>query len=306
MQNTVKSSVSFAGIGLHSGRAVQVTVHAAAAEHGFWFRRSDIDLGDAMIPARWDAVTETRLSTRLQNAAGASVGTVEHLLAALAGCGIHNALIDVDGPEVPILDGSAAPFVRGLLARGLRPQAAPVRAIEILRPVEVQIGDASARLEPAAMTEIDYRIEFDDPGIGNQAHFVALGNGGFVRHLSDSRTFCCLADVAGLHDQGLSLGGSLDNALVFDHGQVRNPSGLRHLNEPVRHKMLDAFGDLALAGAPVLGRYIGNRAGHAVTHALLRAVFSDPAAYRMVVCTREQAARLPGIGLRRAEIPAVA
>lgn len=306
MQNTLKSAVTFSGVALHSGRNVRMVVRPAGPEHGIWFRRTDIDLGDVMIPALWDAVSDTTLCTRLSNAAGASVSTVEHVMAALAGCGIHNALIDVDGPELPILDGSSAPFVRGFLARGVRPQSAPVRALEILRPVEVTVGAASARLDPAARPEIAFRIEFEDAAIGMQEKSLVMSNGSFVRHLCDSRTFCRNADVEAMRARGLALGGTTENAVVVDGARVLTPGGLRHADEPVRHKMLDALGDLALAGAPILGRYTGLRAGHGVTNRLLHAVFADPSAFRMVSCDPVLDARLPGSGISRAEIPAVA
>lgn len=306
MQSTLRSPVTFSGIALHSGRAVRMVVRPAMAEHGIWFRRSDIHIGDNMIPALWDAVDDTRLSTRIANAAGVTIGTIEHVMAALAGCGIHNALIDLDGPECPILDGSSAPFVRAFLDRGLTTQAAPARALEILRPVEVNVGEASARLDPAHSPRIAFRIEFDEAAIGEQMLDLDVSNGAFVRELCDSRTFCRNADVAAMQAQGLALGGSVDNAVVFDGDRVVNPGGLRHADEPVRHKMLDALGDLALAGAPILGRYTGNRAGHGVTNRLLHALFADPTAYRMVTCDRAMAARLPGVGVRRDEIPAVA
>lgn len=306
MQNTLKSAVTFSGVALHSGRNVKMVVRPAGPQHGIWFRRTDIDLGDVMIPALWDAVSDTTLCTRLSNAAGASVSTVEHVMAALAGCGIHNALIDVDGPELPILDGSSAPFVRGFLARGVQAQSVPVRALQILRPVEVTVGGASARLEPAADPEIAFRIEFDDAAIGTQEKSLVMSNGSFVRELCDSRTFCRNSDVEAMRARGLALGGTTENAVVVDGEKVLTPGGLRHADEPVRHKMLDALGDLALAGAPILGRYVGLRAGHGVTNRLLHALFADPSAYRMVTCTADLSARLPGSGISRAEISAVA
>ncbi len=306
MQNTIKAPVSFHGTGLHSGRSVCLTIRPAAADHGIWFRRSDIALGDAMIPAIWDAVDRTPLCTRLVNAAGASVATVEHVMAALSGCGINNAIVEVDGPEVPILDGSAAPFVRGILARGIAAQSAPSRAIKILRPVEVSSGAAVARLVPNPVLEIAFEIDFSDAAIGHQSKSLVMENGSFVRELCDSRTFCRQADVDLMHEKGLALGGTLENAVVVDGDRIVTPGGLRHSDEPVRHKMLDALGDLALAGAPILGRYEGLRAGHSLTNTLLRAVFANPANYRVVTCSTALAARLPGAGVSREEIPAVA
>lgn len=283
-----------------------MTIHPASADYGIWFRRADILLGDAMIPARWNAVEQTALCTRVLNDSGVSVSTIEHVMAALAGCGVHNALIEVDGPEVPILDGSAAEFVRGILRVGVIAQGVAAQAIEILKPVVVTRGEARAELTPDTELRIDFHIDFDDAAIGRQSKALDMANGSFVRELCDSRTFCRRADVDAMRANGLALGGTLDNAVVVDGDTVLTPGGLRHEDEAVRHKMLDALGDLALAGAPIRGRYTGIRAGHALTNALLRALFADPTAWRFVECTPEQAARLPGAGVHAAEIPAVA
>ena len=183
---------------------------------------------------------------------------------------------------------------------------APSRAIEILRPVEVSNGEAVARLQPNAVMEIAFEIDFSDAAIGHQSKALVMENGSFVRELCDSRTFCRQADVDLMHEKGLALGGTLDNAVVVDGDRIVTPGGLRHADEPVRHKMLDALGDLALAGAPILGRYEGLRAGHSLTNTLLRAVFSDTANFRVVTCNKALAARLPGAGVSREEIPAVA
>ncbi len=281
-----------------------MTVHPASAEYGIWFCRTDITDRDRLIAARWDSVIEARLCTQIENADGVSVSTIEHVMAALAGCGIQNALIEIDGPEVPILDGSAAEFVAGFVARGQRRLASPVRAIEILETVEVREGQASARLEPADTLYIDFEIEFDDAAIGRQGKMLNMANGTFVRELCDSRTFCRRADVEAMRASGLALGGSYDNAVVVDGDAVLSPGGLRHADEAVRHKMLDALGDLALAGAPILGRYTGQRAGHALTNKLLRALFAQPSAFRMVQCDSARSNRLPGVGVHKHDIPA--
>lgn len=304
MQKTLKSDVTFVGTGLHSGKPVRMVVRPASADYGIWFRRSDVTDRDALVPARWDAVVASRLCTLLANGAGVQVSTVEHLMAALAGCGIHNALIDIDGPEVPILDGSAVPFVQAFLARGLREQSAPVRALRILRPVQVTEGEAMARLEPADMLEIDFRIDFAEAAIGRQEKRLNMANGAFVRELSDSRTFCRQADVDAMRANGLALGGHLGNAVVFEGDRVLSPGGLRHADEPVRHKMLDALGDLSLAGGPILGRYTGLRAGHALTNRLLRTLFATPGAFEMVDCAEPFGAKLPGVGVLRSDVPA--
>jgi UDP-3-O-[3-hydroxymyristoyl] N-acetylglucosamine deacetylase len=305
VQSTVKSAVTFTGRGLHTGKPVRMTVRPASADYGIWFRRTDVTDGDALVPARWDAVTQSRLCTVIENASGVSVSTVEHIMAALAGCGIHNALVEIDAGEVPILDGSAVPFVQGLLARGLRTQAAPVRAVRVLKAVEVRDGDAVARLEPADMLEINFHIDFADAAIGTQEKHMSLANGAFVRELCDSRTFCLQSDVDAMREKGLALGGTLENAVVFDGDRVVSPGGLRHADEPVRHKMLDALGDLALAGGPVLGRYTGDRAGHAMTNRLLHALFADPDAFIWVDCGPTMGTKLPGVGVIRADIPNV-
>lgn len=305
MQTTLKSPIGFVGTGLHTGRPVRMTLHPASAEYGIWFRRTDVSDRDALVPARFDAVIASELSTKIGNEAGVEVSTIEHIMAALAGTGVHNVLIEIDGPEVPIMDGSAAVFVKGILSRGLRELDAPVRAIEVLKPVTVTRDGARATLSPAGGLEMTFEIEFEDRIIGRQQKTLDMGNGTFVHELCDSRTFCRNADVEAMRSRGLILGGTLDNAVVVDGDTVLTPGGLRHDDEPVRHKMLDALGDLALAGAPLLARYEGHRAGHALTNKLLRALFADPAAFRMVVLDDRTAARLPGAGLSRSDAPQV-
>lgn len=304
MQNTLKSPAAFTGVGLHGGTPVRMVVNPAPADHGIWFRRTDVADRDARILARWDRVTPSKLCTVIENADGVSVSTIEHIMAALAGFAIHNALIEIDGPEVPILDGSSVPFIQGFLAAGIEELDLPVRALRVLKPVEVREGDAVARLEPAEMLEIDFRIDFADEAIGVQSRRLNMANGAFVRELSDSRTFCRQADVDAMRALGLALGGTLENAVVFDGDQVLSPGGLRHADEPVRHKMLDAVGDLALAGGPILGRYVGERAGHALTNRLLRALFADPAAFEIVDCGPRTLGKLPGVGVHAGDLPA--
>ncbi|MDP3341091.1 UDP-3-O-acyl-N-acetylglucosamine deacetylase [Frigidibacter sp.] len=307
MQTTIRSAVTFQGVGLHSGAPVRMTIHPASANYGIWFRRTDIDRLDPLIPARWDAVVASRLCTLIANRAGTTVSTIEHIMAALAGTGIHNALIEIDGPEVPILDGSAAPFVSAIMARGLRELDVPVRALRILAPVEVRDGEAVARLEPGGdALDMRFDIDFTDRAIGRQTKQLTLANGAFVRELSDSRTFCRRADVETMQANGLALGGTFDNAVVVDGDRVLSPGGLRHADEPVRHKMLDALGDLALAGGPILGSYVGHRAGHALTNRLLRELFRRPDAFCMVELGREAESFLPGAGLSMDDLPAFA
>lgn len=224
-------------------------------------------------------------------------------MAALSGCGVHNALIEIDGPEVPILDGSASEFVKEILKTGLVSQAMPIQAIEILKPIRAEHGEAWATFEPAPSLEIDFEIEFADAAIGHQHKTLNMANGAFVRELCDSRTFCRQSDVDAMRAQGLALGGTLENAVVVDGADVLSPGGLRWQDEAVRHKMLDAMGDLALAGKPILGRYRGMRAGHTLTNKLLRALFSDPTAFKLVTLAPSMEAKLPGVGVHLGDLP---
>lgn len=306
MQTTLNSFVSFTGTGLHLGQPVRLTVRPASADHGIVFRRTDLPAQDADIRALWDHVIVSPLNTRIENSAGACVSTIEHVMAALAGCGIHNALIEIDGPEVPILDGSAAEFVDGFLRVGIHRLDAPLRVIKVLRPVSVKVGDASARLAPADSLHIGFEIDFADRAIGHQEKSLNMANGAFVRELCDSRTFCRASDVEAMRAQGLALGGTLENAVVVDGAEVLSPGGLRHKDEAVRHKMLDALGDLYTAGAPILARYTGHRAGHAVTNTLLRALFERPDAWTWAEVDAATAARLPGRGVRASDLSVVA
>ena len=303
MQTTLADRIRITGTGLHTGAPVTCVLHPAAADHGIRFRRTD--RGGAEVAALWDRVIVSPLNTRIEEN-GVSVSTIEHLMAALAGCGVHNALVEIDGPEVPILDGSSAPFVRAILDAGIEVLDAPLRAIRVLRTVSVADGAARATLSPSAGLSIAFEIDFADRAIGHQAKKLNMANGAFVRELCDSRTFCRSADVDAMRAQGLALGGTFENAVVIDGDRVLTPGGLRHRNEAVRHKMLDALGDLYTAGAPILGRYEGVRAGHALTNRLLRALFSQPDAWTRVTVDHATAARLPGVGLTARDLACVA
>ena len=306
MQATLRSAVTFEGVGLHTGCDARLVVRPAGAGTGIVFRRTDVDAQTSVVPARWDRVIVSPLNTRIENGHGVSVSTIEHLMAALAGCGIHNAIVEIDGPEVPIMDGSAADFVRGFVEAGVVQQTAPLMALEILRDVRVERDDAWAMLQPATSLQIDFAIDFDDAAIGAQRKTLNMANGSFVKELCRSRTFCRASDIEKMHAAGKALGGSLDNAVVVDGDKVLSPGGLRHTDEAVRHKMLDALGDLYTAGAPILGRYTGHRAGHALTNDLLQALFADRSAWRMIRCDQQIAARLPGVGVTRADLGQVA
>ncbi|MDB4053537.1 UDP-3-O-acyl-N-acetylglucosamine deacetylase [Octadecabacter sp.] len=306
MQTTLDTTVAFEGKGLHLGEDVSVVVRPAPADTGIVFRRMDVAAAIADVPALWHRVIVSPLNTRIENAAGTSVSTIEHIMAALAGCGLHNALIEVTGPEVPILDGSAAQFVEGFLRAGIRRSSTPLRVIEVCKPVSVTVGGAAARLDPANTLHIRFEIDFEDRAIGHQIKTLNMSNGAFVRELCDSRTFCRSSDVDAMRAQGLALGGTLENAVVVNGAEILSPGGLRHKDEAVRHKMLDALGDLYTAGAPILGRYTGSKAGHAVTNALLCALFADPDAWGWRDVDTAIAARLPGVGLRWSDLPAAA
>lgn len=308
MQTTLQTTVSFQGAALHSGKQVELRVHPAPAGSGIVFERVDLALSPAQrrIKVSPAALIEANLCTRIGNGAGAEVSTIEHLMAALAGCGIHNAHITLDADEVPILDGSARPFVSVFIAAGIRQLRAPLRAIRVLRPVEVQMNDAYARLEPAPGLSIAFEIDFPDAAIGRQTKDLALCNGTFVRELADSRTFCRLSDVNFMRANGLALGGTMDNAVVFDGAQVLSPGGLRHADEPVRHKMLDAMGDLAVAGAPIIGRYVGYRAGHVLTGRLVRTLLADSTAFERITVSGAEAHAMPGAGVCAGDLALIA
>ncbi|MCB1351627.1 MAG: UDP-3-O-acyl-N-acetylglucosamine deacetylase [Rhodobacteraceae bacterium] len=301
MHTTLEREITLRGTGLHSGRPVRLTLHPAT-EGGIRFRRVDVTDRDNIIPARYDAVTDTTLCTVLSNEAGISVSTVEHIMAAFAGLGVSHVLVDIDGPEVPILDGSSQRFVKAILKAGLRQVAGDLRAIRILKPVRDVQGDVVTELTPAPMLSIDFEIDFPDAAIGHQEKTLDMLNGSFVRELSDCRTFCRRAEVEAMQAHGLALGGSLDNAVVVEGEKVLNPGGFRRADECVRHKMLDAMGDLALAGAPILGAYRGVKAGHGATNRLLRRLFATPDAFEWVVLDEEQQAVLPGAGVGLADL----
>lgn len=294
MRRTLAQKARFAGCGLHSGRQARLTVYPAPAGHGIVFHRLDLD-DAAPIPALWEHVVTGALNTRISLGDGNEVWTIEHLMAALAGCGCTDALVTLDGPEVPILDGSARLFVEGILAAGLQDLPDDLHVIEILAPVEVREGAAFARLSPAPAPQMWFAIDFPDAAIGRQSRGLSMSNGAVVEELADSRTFCRLADVERMREEGLALGGSYENAVVVDGTRVLSPGGLRHTDEAVRHKMLDAVGDLATAGAPILGLYQGYRAGHMLTNRLLRALFARPETFRLRLATPEITAHLPGI-----------
>jgi UDP-3-O-[3-hydroxymyristoyl] N-acetylglucosamine deacetylase len=297
-QRTLKSLVTASGVGLHTGRKVRVTMRPAEPDTGIVFRR--VDLATPVdIPARADLVGETRLSSCLV-VDGAKVYTVEHLMSALGGLGIDNAYVDLDGPEVPIMDGSAAPFVLLLQQAGLVQQPAPKRFIRVLRSVEVRDGDKWARFDPYEGFKLAFSIDFRHPVIDRSTQSVAVdfGETSYLKEIARARTFGFMQDVENLRENGLALGGGLDNAVVLDEYRVLNAEGLRFADEFIRHKLLDAVGDLYLLGKPVLGAFSAHKSGHSLNNRLLRELLAEPSAYEMTVF--ERADRAPAAVARLA------
>ena len=280
-QRTLKTSIGCTGVGLHSGAKVTMVLHPAEADFGIQFKRTDIAGRGAIVPALWSNVGDTRMNTCLVNDSGVQVGTVEHLMSALAGSGIDNCLIEINGAEVPVMDGSAAPFLFLIECAGTVEQAAPRRAIRVLKRVTVTDGEKMASLTPGNGFSLHFEIDFASAAISRQEFFVNLSRGSFKSEISRARTFGFEQEVAMLRAHGLARGGSLDNAVVIDSTgtKVLNDDGLRYGDEFVRHKILDAVGDLSLAGAPIVGAFHGVRSGHALNNQLLRALFADQTAW---------------------------
>ncbi len=275
MQKTLKKSFEINDIGLHSGNMVRMVVKPAGANAGIIFIRTDVSDRNNVIPALWDNVVDTRLCTVIGNEAGVTVGTIEHLMAALRGCGIDNAIVELDAPEVPVMDGSSAAFVEAIDAAGILDQDTKRKAIRVLKEVSVEKDGKRVTLSPSEDSVFKGKIVYSHPVIGTQEHAMQLVNGNFRHELADARTFGLMRDVEAMRAAGLALGGSLDNAVVLDDDKVLNKDGLRHDDEFIRHKLLDAIGDLYLAGAPILGAYDGQCAGHAMNNDILHALFAD-------------------------------
>ncbi|CUB05227.1 UDP-3-O-acyl-N-acetylglucosamine deacetylase [Tepidiphilus thermophilus] len=295
-QHTLKSIAHVTGVGLHSGEKVQLWLRPAAPDSGIVFHRVDLD-PPVSIPASPEAVRETRLCTGLERD-GVRIATVEHLMSALAGLGVDNVHIDVDGPEIPIMDGSAAPFVMMMLEAGLEAQPAPRRFLKVLKPVEVREGDKWVRLEPYPGFRLEFSIAFDHPAISaSQTRAVVdLSEHAYPRFVARARTFGFVHEVELLRELGLAQGGSLDNAIVLDEYRILNPEGLRFPDEFVRHKILDAIGDLYLAGHPLLARYVAHKSGHALNNQLLRALMADRSAWELTTLERDEVpALLPAL-----------
>ncbi len=281
-QQTLTKAVTVKGVGLHSGSEVIMTLRPAGEDAGICFIRTDVADRDNHIPALWDRVVDTRLCTVIGNEAGVTVGTVEHLMAALRGCGVDNVTIELDSPEVPIMDGSAEPFVAAIDTVGVKVQKASRRAIRVLKEVSVTRDGKTVTLKPSDAPSFAGEIVFTHPSIGAQKKQVKLVNGNFRHNIADARTFGFVHEVEALRKAGLALGGSLENAIVLDQDKIINEEGLRHEDEFIRHKLLDAIGDIYLAGAPVIGAYESAKPGHALNNALLHELFSTPEAWERV------------------------
>ncbi len=285
LQHTLSGSASLAGIGVHTGRNVRALIRPAAVDTGIVFVRTDIVGRDNHVRVSPEAVAATALNTEIVNGAGVSVATIEHLMAAFAALAVDNAVVELDGPELPIMDGSAAPFVALIDRAGRRTQEAPRRYIEIIETVEVVDGAKRAALSPLAhpapVLEVDYEIDFASRAIGRQRLRLTVDEAVFRDELAAARTFGFTHEVEALRARGLALGGSLDNAIVVDGDRVLNADGLRFADEFVRHKALDAIGDLYVLGAPVIGRLEARYAGHGINNALVRALADRPEAWRI-------------------------
>ena len=284
-QRTLKNPIKTTGVGLHTGSRVDLALRPAMPDTGIVFHR--VESGRTVdIPATAENVGDTRLSSTLKRD-GASIATVEHLMSALAGLGIDNLHVDVAGPEVPILDGSAAPFVFLLQSAGIVEQDAPKRYLRIIAPVEVADGDKWARFEPHNGFRLDFTIDFPHPVFGseNRHAVIDFAQNSYVKEVARARTFGFMQDVEALRAAGLILGGSLQNAVVLDDFSVLNTEGLRYDNEFVKHKVLDAIGDLYLLGHPLIGQYTAHKSGHALNNALARALLARSDAFELVAFT---------------------
>ena len=301
-QRTLKSLVSATGVGLHTGRKVRMSLRPAQPDTGVVFRR--LDLGAPMeIPARADLVGETRLCSCLVSG-GTKIYTVEHLMSALAGLGVDNAYVDLDGPEVPIMDGSAAPFALLIQQAGIEEQNAPKRFLRVKRRVEARDGDKWAALEPYEGFRLSFSIVYDHPVIekSSKTLTVDFAETSYLREVARARTYGFMHDVEDLRESGLALGGGLENAVVLDEYRVLNAEGLRFADEFIRHKVLDAIGDLYLLGHPLLAAFSAHKSGHALNNKLLRELLADPAAAEVVTFERAEEAP-PGVAglLRQAQ-----
>jgi UDP-3-O-[3-hydroxymyristoyl] N-acetylglucosamine deacetylase len=283
-QQTLKNSIHCSGVALHSGAKVSMVLHPAEADTGIVFRRTD-SAGGSEVQALWRNAVETPLCTTLVDAKGNQVATVEHLMSALNACGVDNAVIELNGPEVPIMDGSAAPFVFLIECAGVEVQSSPRRALRVLSEVSVSEPHRSASLAPGSGFTVGFEIDFPNTLIGHQEWFTEVSESAFKRDVARARTFGFVQDIEKMRAMGLARGGSLENAIVVNGQEILNEEGLRFANEFVRHKVLDSIGDLYLVGTPIIGHFQGDRAGHALTLRLLQALFAEEEAWEWTELT---------------------
>jgi UDP-3-O-[3-hydroxymyristoyl] N-acetylglucosamine deacetylase len=292
-QATLRSQATVTGVGVHSGLPVNLTLGPAPVDAGFVFVRNGSDGCDREVQATVESVIATEFATVLGDREGLLVSTAEHVLAALRGMGIDNATIEIDGPEVPIMDGSAAAFVAAIDQAGILTQSGARRFLQVVKPVHVAMGDSFGELRPhAAGFRAEVEIDFANPVIGRQSYTLDLSPERFRREISRARTFGCMNDVARLWSAGFALGASFENSVVFDETRLLNTEGLRYSDECARHKVLDVIGDLALAGLPLLGAYRSVRGGHKLNHAVLTALMADRTAWRVVEAETARRARV--------------
>lgn len=287
-QKTIQNDISTSGMGLHSGRTINVTLKPASADSGIRFRRVDF-AGATDLEAKAENVTSTTLATTLGRGEN-RVSTVEHLMAALSALGVDNILVEVDGPELPVFDGSAAEWVNLLTEAGLKKLAAPRRMYRVTRPFKVAVGDKSISVRPASRFSVEAHIDFGG-AIGRHCFYYVESDQAFINEISRSRTFCRLRDVEMMHSQGLALGGSLENAVVVGDDGILNPDGLRYDDEFVRHKILDFIGDLAMAGAPIIGQFVLHKPGHELNRQFLTDALTQPGLMETFVSGAEESKR---------------
>jgi len=294
-QHTVRSKVRINGIGVHSGDRVNMTIKQAPACSGIIFIRTDIKDRNNIISAKWSNVADTKLCTVIANKEGVSVSTVEHLMSAFANIGLDNAIVEIDNPEVPIMDGSAIYFIKALSKAGLTKQSAKRRAICIKKAVSCVDGDREVFLSPSNITRFSFEIDFDSKAIGKQNYTYTLDEDSYRKDIAKARTFGMLHEVEYLRNIGLARGGSLENAIVIDGDEVMNPEGLRFKDEFVRHKILDAIGDIYMTGMQLIGHYHGIKAGHATNSKILKTLFAQPEAFEIIDYIPDNQVKTPSI-----------
>jgi len=299
-QRTLKDEVDCTGIGIHSGDKVRINIRPAPSDTGIRFMRTDLD-GHPMVKACFENVFDTTLATTIRSN-GCRVSTIEHLMAAFFGLGIDNAVVEIDGPEVPIMDGSAAPFVFLIKSGGIREQKSPKKFILIRKPFEITDKDRSVSIYPSKELKISYMIHFEHPLLRNQEYELSFSGKDFVREISRARTFGFLKDVEMLKENGFAKGGSLDNAVVIDDFKILNEDGLRFEDEFVRHKILDFIGDMSIVGSPVIGHFVVKKSGHSLNQQMLKTLMESKKHWKMLSFTTpdeytSNSVRIPAFGV---------